>query len=67
MALPGGLIALQTVAVYASGGLGAALWILGAFLVILLPLFYLGWRSWTTVGVAGITTYWGFGRARTLG
>ncbi|MFF4220587.1 hypothetical protein [Streptomyces nondiastaticus] len=58
-------VAVEGAAAAAELGAVGFYWLLGGTVVIVGLCLLLALRSWTTVGAAGITICWGFGRGRT--
>ncbi|MGK5548159.1 hypothetical protein ACSNOH_26015 [Streptomyces sp. URMC 127] len=59
------LLAVEGAAAIVQLGATGFYWLLGGTAVIVGLCFLIAFRSWTTVGAAGITICWGFGRGRT--
>ncbi|MFI6151207.1 hypothetical protein ACIBCA_00715 [Kitasatospora sp. NPDC051170] len=59
------LITLEGVFAAIKLGVPGLVFVVGLTVLLAVPAMYLSYRSWTSVGRAGITLYWGFGQGRT--
>ncbi|MFJ9692353.1 hypothetical protein [Kitasatospora sp. NPDC101183] len=65
LALIAGLLAVEGVVAGIKLGAAGVFFFVGLTVLVLAPLLYISYRSWSSVGPAGITVNWGVGQGRT--